>query len=313
MFTQSVVLVFSACMAGYLALPQVYPDGQSPNNQAYNLPADGETLLAQALSLSFTCDSREYGYYADVSNNYQIFHICRPIEDDAGSIIETAQWSFICGNGIVFDQQTLSCNYEADSVPCDQAESLSKFTMARDQEAQDDLIRTARRSRGQLANYAERAINGLVDHVNTLTAEETMVESQVVQAEEIKEVDDILTSEEKFDKLVAKLRLILERCREHGIIRDHWVAIKSGTIGSPSRVEPLGRHQEWDHRVATKCGTIRSPAIPGPPSLLGRPSNRTRTSGWNEGPDPRPTDQGMGPHWSHHGFQARSQQPVIYH
>eukprot|EP00095_Tigriopus_kingsejongensis_P002020 snap_masked-scaffold419_size176504-processed-gene-0.23 protein:Tk02020 transcript:snap_masked-scaffold419_size176504-processed-gene-0.23-mRNA-1 annotation:"cuticle protein" len=124
MFTQSVVLVFSACMAGYLALPQVYPDGESPNNQAYNLPADGETLLAQALSLSFSCDSREYGYYADVSNNCQIFHICLPIEDDAGSIIETAQWSFICGNGTVFDQQTLSCNYELDSVLCDQAESL---------------------------------------------------------------------------------------------------------------------------------------------------------------------------------------------
>eukprot|EP00095_Tigriopus_kingsejongensis_P007124 snap_masked-scaffold1097_size63051-processed-gene-0.10 protein:Tk07124 transcript:snap_masked-scaffold1097_size63051-processed-gene-0.10-mRNA-1 annotation:"cuticle protein" len=124
MFTQSVVLVFSAYMAGYLALAQVYPDGQSPNNQAYNLPADGETLLAQALSLSFSCDSREYGYYADVSNNCQIFHICLPIEDDAGSIIETAQWSFICGNGTIFDQQSLSCNYETDSVPCDQAESL---------------------------------------------------------------------------------------------------------------------------------------------------------------------------------------------
>eukprot|EP00095_Tigriopus_kingsejongensis_P007122 snap_masked-scaffold1097_size63051-processed-gene-0.3 protein:Tk07122 transcript:snap_masked-scaffold1097_size63051-processed-gene-0.3-mRNA-1 annotation:"PREDICTED: uncharacterized protein LOC100120661" len=94
------------------------------SSTAYNLPADGETLLAQALSLSFSCDSREYGYYADVSNNCQIFHICLPIEDDAGSIIETAQWSFICGNGTMFDQQTLSCNYEADSVPCDQAESL---------------------------------------------------------------------------------------------------------------------------------------------------------------------------------------------
>eukprot|EP00095_Tigriopus_kingsejongensis_P006530 maker-scaffold3252_size9516-snap-gene-0.3 protein:Tk06530 transcript:maker-scaffold3252_size9516-snap-gene-0.3-mRNA-1 annotation:"cuticle protein" len=115
MLTQSVVLVFSACRADCLALPQVYPDGESPNNQAYNLPADGETLLAQALSLSFCCDSREYGYYAFVSKNCQIFHICLPIEDDAESIIETAQWSFICGNGTMFDQQTLSCNYEADS------------------------------------------------------------------------------------------------------------------------------------------------------------------------------------------------------
>eukprot|EP00095_Tigriopus_kingsejongensis_P007260 snap_masked-scaffold286_size222086-processed-gene-1.5 protein:Tk07260 transcript:snap_masked-scaffold286_size222086-processed-gene-1.5-mRNA-1 annotation:"cuticle protein" len=124
MFVKSVAIVFSACIAGYLAMPQVYPDGESPNNQAYNLPADGETLLAQPLALSFSCDSREYGYYADVSNNCQIFHICLPIEDDAGAVIETAQWSFICGNGTMFDQQTLTCNYEQDSVPCDQAESL---------------------------------------------------------------------------------------------------------------------------------------------------------------------------------------------
>lgn len=124
MFAKSVVIVFSACIAGYLAIPQNYPDGESPNNQAFNLPADAETLLAQPLSLGFSCESREYGYYADVSNNCQLFHICLPIEDDAGSVIETAQWTFICGNGTMFDQQTLTCNYEQDSVPCDQAESL---------------------------------------------------------------------------------------------------------------------------------------------------------------------------------------------
>eukprot|EP00095_Tigriopus_kingsejongensis_P005089 maker-scaffold159_size295958-snap-gene-1.31 protein:Tk05089 transcript:maker-scaffold159_size295958-snap-gene-1.31-mRNA-1 annotation:"sporulation regulator" len=49
--------------------------------------------------------------------------------------------------------------------------------------------------------------------------------------------------------------------RDHriaGIVRDHRVATKSGTIGSPPRVGPSGRHQEWNHRVATKSGTIGS-------------------------------------------------------
>lgn len=53
-----------------------------------------------------------------------MFHICLPLEDDFGSILETAHWSFICGNGTIFDQQTLTCNYEQDSIPCDQAPSL---------------------------------------------------------------------------------------------------------------------------------------------------------------------------------------------
>ena len=116
MFAKCAVLL--ACVAGYLALPQ------SPSDQSYQLPADGEGLLYSPLSLAFSCEAREYGYYADVDNNCQIFHICLPLEDDAGAIIETAQWSFICGNGTIFDQSTLTCNYEQDSVPCAEAPSL---------------------------------------------------------------------------------------------------------------------------------------------------------------------------------------------
>ena len=37
---------------------------------------------------------------------------------------ETAHWSFICGNGTIFDQQILTCNYPQDSLPCDQAEAF---------------------------------------------------------------------------------------------------------------------------------------------------------------------------------------------
>ena len=116
MFTKLAASVIAACMAGYMA--------QSPSDQSYQLPADGETLLYSPLSLAFSCEGQEYGYYADVDNNCQVFHICLPLEDDFGSIIETAQWSFICGNGTIFDQQTLTCNYEQDSVPCAEAPSL---------------------------------------------------------------------------------------------------------------------------------------------------------------------------------------------
>ncbi|XP_040572141.1 uncharacterized protein [Lepeophtheirus salmonis] len=95
---------------------------QSPS--AYQLPADAELTLDSPVSTSFSCDGQAYGYYADVDNNCQIFHICLPIEDDAGQIIETTQYSFVCGNTTIFDQQTLTCNYPEDAFPCNEAPSL---------------------------------------------------------------------------------------------------------------------------------------------------------------------------------------------
>jgi hypothetical protein len=91
---------------------------------AYTFPADAETLLKTQLKTSFSCEGKAYGYYADVDNNCQVFHICLPIEDDAGAVIETAHWSFICGNQTIFDQATLTCNHEADALSCAEAPSL---------------------------------------------------------------------------------------------------------------------------------------------------------------------------------------------
>ena len=91
---------------------------------AVEVAADAETLLKSPLQTTFKCDGQAYGYYADVQNNCQVFHICLPIENDAGEVIETAHWSFICGNGTIFDQATLTCNHEADAFPCEDAPTL---------------------------------------------------------------------------------------------------------------------------------------------------------------------------------------------
>eukprot|EP00096_Caligus_rogercresseyi_P013209 TRINITY_DN588_c0_g2_i1.p1 TRINITY_DN588_c0_g2~~TRINITY_DN588_c0_g2_i1.p1 ORF type:complete len:130 (-),score=39.64 TRINITY_DN588_c0_g2_i1:224-613(-) len=112
LFTLAIAAVFGA----QLALSQ--------SESAYQFPADAESYLDAPVSTSFTCDGNPYGYYADVDNNCQIFHICLPIEDDLGQVIQTAQWSFICGNTTMFDQQTLTCNYPEDSFPCSEAPSL---------------------------------------------------------------------------------------------------------------------------------------------------------------------------------------------
>ena len=119
MYAKSII-VLCAC-AAYMAYAKPQ---DSVNDQSYQFAADAETFLYAPLSLSFSCEGREYGYYADVANACQVFHICWPIEDEFGSVLETAQWSFICGNATVFDQQNLVCNHPEDAFPCDQAESL---------------------------------------------------------------------------------------------------------------------------------------------------------------------------------------------
>lgn len=47
--------------------------------------------------LSFSCDGRTYGYYADPQTNCQVFHIC----PGGGG---RDKWSFLCPNQTIFNQ-----------------------------------------------------------------------------------------------------------------------------------------------------------------------------------------------------------------
>ena len=81
-------------------------------------------LLSIPLDLSFTCGDK-YGYYADMNNNCQVFHICLPrLAEDEVTVIQVDQWSFICGNGTVFDQSILACNHVDDAIPCESSASF---------------------------------------------------------------------------------------------------------------------------------------------------------------------------------------------
>jgi hypothetical protein len=42
---------------------------------AYSFAAETETLLKTPLKSDFQCEGKAYGYYADVDNNCQVFHI----------------------------------------------------------------------------------------------------------------------------------------------------------------------------------------------------------------------------------------------
>merc|ERR1711874_465078 len=89
------------------------------------LPAGHGDILSNPYDPeSFSCEGQDYGYYADVESNCEIFHICLPIQDNDGIVTSTAKYSFFCGNGTVFDQQALVCNHADDAFPCEESPSL---------------------------------------------------------------------------------------------------------------------------------------------------------------------------------------------
>ncbi|XP_071552285.1 U-scoloptoxin(01)-Cw1a-like [Panulirus ornatus] len=93
-------------------------------NFAYQF-SDGflQVLGAEPLR-TFSCNGRAYGYYADVSTDCQVFHVCLPITDDEGEVAETAHFSFFCGNQTTFSQETLTCAHTDQAFPCERAEAL---------------------------------------------------------------------------------------------------------------------------------------------------------------------------------------------
>ncbi|XP_064081453.1 uncharacterized protein LOC135198025 [Macrobrachium nipponense] len=62
-----------------------------------------------------------YGYYADVANECQIFHICLPWKELYPKQFAedvTYQFSFICPNQTVFSQDVMTCTWESEALPC---------------------------------------------------------------------------------------------------------------------------------------------------------------------------------------------------
>ncbi|XP_076035621.1 uncharacterized protein LOC143021783 [Oratosquilla oratoria] len=93
-----------------------------------NLPS-GASLLMGQIDVSFSCGDRPYGFYADEANNCQVFHVCNPYLFDDGRV-ETHQYSFMCGEGRVFDQSKLTCVDQFAAIPC----SESSFFYSKNEE-----------------------------------------------------------------------------------------------------------------------------------------------------------------------------------
>ncbi|KAK8782984.1 hypothetical protein V5799_015675 [Amblyomma americanum] len=111
------VLVVIALLGVAAARP-----GARHRREAYLLP-DGAELLLGTVKTTFKCPSD--GYFADVDNDCKVFHICHDAFGPEGAVgHEMQQFSFLCGNQTMFNQLSLTCAYEDDAVPCENAKDF---------------------------------------------------------------------------------------------------------------------------------------------------------------------------------------------
>ncbi|KAJ0170362.1 hypothetical protein K1T71_014290 [Dendrolimus kikuchii] len=92
-----------------------------------SLPANA-TSIRENITDTFSCENRTYGYYADVDNECQIFHICYPTQMASGRNV-TMKWSFICPAETVFNQEVLVCTRSRDSIPCEDSPEYYDLNM----------------------------------------------------------------------------------------------------------------------------------------------------------------------------------------
>ncbi|XP_063876309.1 uncharacterized protein LOC135109138 isoform X1 [Scylla paramamosain] len=92
--------------------------------------ADNYTLVIPNPVDNFRCDDKIYGYYADVDNDCKIFHVCLPLQQLYPANFTTPvtfQFSFFCNNNTVFSQDSMTCAWEDEALPCEFSPQLYKF------------------------------------------------------------------------------------------------------------------------------------------------------------------------------------------
>lgn len=90
---------------------------------------DNATLIRPLADLddSFTCKGKSYGYYGDVKNDCQIFHVCLPLHQlypQNFTTDVTYHFSFICNTHTRFSQDAMVCAWENEALPCAYSEEL---------------------------------------------------------------------------------------------------------------------------------------------------------------------------------------------
>ncbi|XP_063590214.1 uncharacterized protein LOC134767094 [Penaeus indicus] len=89
----------------------------------FELPSNASLVLG-GITTGFDCADLPYGYYADTSNGCALFHVCLPYIDN--NVYITRHFSFMCGEGTMFDQERLVCAFPEEALPCSEAAAFRR-------------------------------------------------------------------------------------------------------------------------------------------------------------------------------------------
>merc|ERR1711937_49043 len=116
------------------------------------VPGEDYPIYAEVPESGFACDGQvDGGYYADPEAECQVFHICTA--DGAGGL---AQYSFLCPNGTVFNQNYFICDWWFN-FDCAEAEGLYSLN---DQLAAEREAASASAPQGSYASPDSAPIGG---------------------------------------------------------------------------------------------------------------------------------------------------------
>ena len=77
-------------------------------------------IFASPPDTGFSCEGKE-GLYADTSAQCQAWHVCLAPDEETG--VPLRQWSFLCPNGTIFNQEIFTCVWWFD-FDCNSAEAF---------------------------------------------------------------------------------------------------------------------------------------------------------------------------------------------
>ncbi|XP_060651602.1 fibrous sheath CABYR-binding protein [Drosophila nasuta] len=118
---------------------QTEAEAAAPLVGTLTLPSNATSIRAD-ITDSFSCANKSYGYYADVENDCQIFHVCLPVTYADGKE-NTFRWSFICPEETIFSQESFTCMRREDmTIECEESyryyELNSNFGVSTEEEKQ---------------------------------------------------------------------------------------------------------------------------------------------------------------------------------
>ncbi|XP_037787028.1 U-scoloptoxin(01)-Cw1a-like [Penaeus monodon] len=113
----------AVCLLAGVALALPSRERRDSSELFFNLPANASLLLG-GINTGFSCGDLPYGMYADEANSCAVFHVCLPYID--GDTYITRHFSFLCGEGTMFDQERLICDFPENSIACSESVNYRK-------------------------------------------------------------------------------------------------------------------------------------------------------------------------------------------